>query len=166
MRDLNLWPIGNCQVSALIDREARFAWACAPAVDGDPLFCSLLDPVGGPPRGEWHISLEDQLSCTQNYLRNTPILVSRLTDANGGIADVYDFCPRFERTGRVYSPVAFIRIVRPISGTPRLRVSLNPAANWGAKDAERTNGSNHIRYLLKPQPLRLTTDAPVGRIME
>nr|MDP8995042.1 glycoside hydrolase family 15 protein [Pseudomonadota bacterium] len=25
---------------------------------------------------------------------------------------------------------------------------------------------NHIRYLLKPQPLRLTTDAPVGHILE
>ncbi|HEX8532670.1 MAG TPA: trehalase-like domain-containing protein, partial [Allosphingosinicella sp.] len=126
MSDLNLWPIGNCQVSALIDQEARFAWACAPGVDGDPLFCSLLDPKEGEARGEWRISLEKQVSCEQSYLRNTPILVSRLTDADGGVADVYDFCPRFERTGRVYRPVAFVRIVRPISGAPRIRVSLNP----------------------------------------
>jgi GH15 family glucan-1,4-alpha-glucosidase len=45
-------------------------------------------------------------------------------------------------------------------------VSLNPATNWGSKDAERTSGTNHVRYLLKPQPLRLTTDAPVGNILE
>jgi GH15 family glucan-1,4-alpha-glucosidase len=166
MSDLNLWPVGNCQVSALIDAEARLAWACAPGVDGDPLFCSLLDPKEGEERGEWRISLEKQVSCAQSYLRNTPILVSRLTDADGAVADIYDFCPRFERTGRVYRPVAFVRIVRPISGAPRIRVSLNPAADWGARDAERTSGSNHIRFLLKPQPLRLTTDAPIGRVTE
>jgi GH15 family glucan-1,4-alpha-glucosidase len=164
MNDLNLWPIGNCQVSALIDDQARFTWACAPRVDGDPLFCSLLQPTGGSPRGEWHVALEDQISCTQSYLRNTPVLVSRLTDAHGAVADVYDFCPRFERSGRVYRPVAFVRIVRPISGAPRFRMLLRPAANWGSADAEQTSGSNHVRFLLKPQPLRLTTDAPVGRI--
>ena len=85
---------------------------------------------------------------------------------HGGIADVYDFCPRFEHDGRMYRPVAFVRIVRPIAGAPRLRVSLNPATGWGAADAERTSGTNHVRYLLKPQPVRLTTDAPVGHILE
>ena len=54
MADLSLWPIGNCQVSALVDRAAGFVWACAPRVDGDPLFCSLLEPKGESalPRGE------------------------------------------------------------------------------------------------------------------
>jgi GH15 family glucan-1,4-alpha-glucosidase len=166
MSDLCLWPVGNCQVSALIDSEAGFVWACAPQVDGDPLFCSLLAGEVEAPCGEWRISLEDQVSAEQSYFRNTPILVTRLTDASGGAADIYDFCPRFERSGRMYRPVAFVRIVRPVSGAPRLRVRLNPAANWGAKEAERTSGSNHIRFLLKPQPLRLTTDAPVSHLLE
>ncbi|MFN3388506.1 MAG: glycoside hydrolase family 15 protein [Allosphingosinicella sp.] len=168
MADLNLWPIGNCQVSALIDSEAGFVWGCAPRVDGDPLFSALLSPEGESdlPRGEWRISLENQVSVEQHYLRNTPILVSRLTAADGAIADIYDFCPRFARSGRMYRPVAFVRIVRPIAGVPRLRVSLNPTVAYGAKDAERTSGSNHIRYLLKPQPMRLTTDAPVGHVLD
>ena len=168
MNDLSLWPIGNCQVSALIDREAGFVWGCAPRVDGDPLFCSLLEPKGQAqqPRGEWRIALENQVSVEQYYLRNTPILVSRLTDAGGGIAEIFDFCPRFPRSGRMYRPVAWVRIVRPVAGAPRLKVSLNPAADWGAADAERTSGTNHVRFLLKPQPLRLTTDAPVGHLLE
>jgi GH15 family glucan-1,4-alpha-glucosidase len=168
MSDLNLWPIGNCQVSALVDAAAGLVWGCAPAVDGDPLFCALLRPKGESPlpRGEWRISLENQVRVEQRYLRNTPILITRLFDADGNSADVYDFCPRFERSGRMYRPVAFVRIVRPISGAPRVRVSLNPTTNWGAKDAERTSGTNHIRYLLTPQSLRLTTDAPVGHILE
>lgn len=166
MNTLDLWPIGNCQVSALVDAEARFAWACQPRVDGDPLFCSLLEPAQAPDRGQWQVALEDQVSCEQRYLRNTPILVSRLTDAQGQVAEVYDFCPRFERSGRMYRPVVFCRIVRPISGAPRIKVTLNPAAGWGERDAERTSGTNHIRYLVDPQPLRLTTDAPVIHILD
>jgi len=168
MADLSLWPIGNCQVSALVDREAGFVWGCAPRVDGDPLFCSLLEPVGeGPiPRGEWRIAVDNQVSAEQSYLRNTPILTTRLTDSDGAVAEVFDFCPRFERSGRMYRPVAFARIVRPLQGAPRIRVTLNPATGWGGRDAERTSGTNHIRYLVKPQPLRLTTDAPVGHLIE
>jgi GH15 family glucan-1,4-alpha-glucosidase len=164
MRTLDLWPIGNCQVSALIDAAAGFVWACQPRVDGDPLFCSLLDPAGTP--GEWRIELDDQVSATQRYLKNTPVLVTRLTDANGGVADVYDFCPRLERRGRMYRPVAFIRIVRPLAGVPRIKVALHPAAGWGARPAQRTSGTNHIRFLTEPQPLRLTTDAPVIHLLE
>lgn len=168
MADLSLWPIGNCQVSALVDRDAGFVWGCAPRVDGDPLFCSLLEPKGDSPlpRGEWRIALENQVSAEQSYLRNTAILTTRLTDADGAVAEIFDFCPRFERSGRMYRPVAFARIVRPLQGAPRVRVALNPATGWGASDAERTSGTNHIRYLVKPQPLRLTTDAPVGQLIE
>ena len=168
MADLSLWPIGNCQVSALVDRDAGFVWGCAPRVDGDPLFCSLLEPKGesGLPRGEWRIAVENQVSSEQSYLRNTAILTTRLTDSDGAVAEIFDFCPRFERSGRMYRPVAFARIVRPLQGAPRIRVALNPATGWGASDAERTSGTNHIRYLVKPQPLRLTTDAPIGHLIE
>ena len=168
MSDLSLWPIGNCQVSALVDSQGSFVWGCAPRVDGDPLFCALLEPKRDEDGlcGIWAVSLENQVSAEQRYLRNTPVLVTRLADADGGVAEIFDFCPRFQRSGRTYRPVAFARIARPIAGTPRLRMVLNPAVNWGEKDAERTSGSNHIRYLLKPQPLRLTTDAPVGHMLE
>jgi hypothetical protein len=168
MADLSLWPIGNCQVSALVDREAGFVWGCAPRVDGDPLFCSLLQPKGESPlpRGEWRIGVENQVSAEQSYWRNTPILTTRLTDSDGAVAEIFDFCPRFERSGRMYRPVAFARIVRPIRGAPRIRVALNPASGWGGRDSERTSGTNHIRYLVEPQPLRLTTDAPVGHLIE
>ena len=168
MTSLDLWPIGNCQVSALVDAAAGMVWACQPRVDGDPMFCALLEPreQGPLPRGEWRISLANQVSAEQRYLKNTPVLVTRLTDGDGAMADVFDFCPRFERSGRMYRPVAFIRIVRPVAGAPRVKVALNPSVGWGSRDAERTSGTNHIRYLLDPQPLRLTTDAPVLHILD
>ncbi|HYD13687.1 MAG TPA: glycoside hydrolase family 15 protein [Allosphingosinicella sp.] len=166
MSDLNLWPIGNCQVSALVDGAAGLVWACQPRVDGDPIFCRLLEPKDAPARGEWRIALENQVSAEPRYLKNTPILVTRLTDDAGGCCDVFDFCPRFERVGRMYRPVAFLRVVRPVAGAPRIRVTLSPAAGWGSRDAERTSGTNHIRFLTEPQPLRLTTDAPILHLLE
>ncbi|HSJ79306.1 MAG TPA: glycoside hydrolase family 15 protein, partial [Erythrobacter sp.] len=74
--DLELWPIGNCQISALIDRVGAVVWSCIPRVDGDPVFCSL---VNGDNRdaGIWQFELIGQVSATQEYIRNTPILVTR-----------------------------------------------------------------------------------------
>ena len=131
MIDLDLWPIGNCQVSALVDRSGRFVWGCVPRVDGDPLFSALL---GGdqPETGYWSIELEDGVSVEQAYQRNTPILVSRHADAAGNAIEVVDFCPYFRRHGRKYHPVGFVRIVRPLAGSPRIRVRLRPACGWGA----------------------------------
>ena len=103
---------------------------------------------------------------TQSYRRNTPILVTRKKDAKGNAIEIVDFCPRSVRNNRVYRPVAFVRIVRPVAGSPRIRVRLNPAKNWGAGEVARTSGSNHIRYVLDALTMRLTTDAPIGYLEE
>lgn len=169
MTDLDLWPIGNCQVSALVDRAGRFVWGCVPRVDGDPIFSAL---VGGPDaaddaaQGLWSIDLEDCVSVEQHYQRNTPILVSRHTDAQGNAIEVVDFCPYFRRLGRNYRPVAFVRIVRPVAGSPRIRVRLRPTCGWGGSCSQRIGGSNHIRYQMDAMTMRLTTTAPVGMVHE
>ena len=162
---LELWPIGNCQVSGLIDRRGGLVWGCVPRVDGDPTFCALLN---GEARdvGVWRFELEGQVRTTQEYIRNTPNLLTRIEAEDGSAVEVLDFCPRFERTGRMYRPVAFTRIVRPVAGNPRIRVVLKPMKDYGAALAETTSGTNHIRYLTTGQALRLSTDAPIGYIME
>ncbi|RDE04887.1 glycoside hydrolase family 15 protein [Sphingomonas aracearum] len=163
MSDLDLWPIGNCQVSTLVDRAGRFVWGCVPRVDGDPLFSAL---VGGeaPDAGFWAIELDGAVLTEQHYLRNTPILVTRHTDAHGNAIEVIDFCPRFFRLGRMYRPVAFVRIVRPVAGSPRIRVKLRPTCGWGSGCDVRAGGSNHLRFPSTLMTLRLTTTAPVGLI--
>ena len=163
--DLELWPIGNCQISALIDREGAVVWSCIPRVDGDPVFCSLLN---GDNRdaGIWRFELVGQVSARQEYIRNTPILVTRLEAEDGSAVEVLDFCPRHEGKGRMYRPVAISRIVRRVAGSPRIRMVMRPMRDYGAAIAETTHGTNHIRYLIGPQALRLSTDAPVGYILE
>jgi hypothetical protein len=114
---LDLWPIGNCQVSALIDTAGRFVWGCVPRVDGDPVFSSLIGG-GARPTGFWAIDLEGCIETTQEYVRNTPILITRHRDEHGGEIEITDFCPYFRRLGRSYRPGAFAQIVRPVSGSP------------------------------------------------
>jgi GH15 family glucan-1,4-alpha-glucosidase len=163
MTNLDLWPIGNCQVSALVDRAGRFVWGCVPRVDGDPLFSALL---GGeaPDSGYWGIEIEDSVSVEQEYIRNTPILVTRHVDSHGGAIEVIDFCPRFAREGRTYRPVGYARIIRPVAGSPRVRVKLRPTCGWGGGCREQIGGSNHLRLLLDTIALRLTTTAPIAMV--
>ena len=163
--NLELWPIGNCQVSALIDDRAGLVWGCVPRVDGDPVFCALING-DRQDQGVWRFELQGQVSSSQRYERNTAILVTTLRAEDGSAVEIHDFCPRFERSGRMYRPVAIARIVKPVAGTPRLRVVLKPMKDYGAAVAETTNGTNHIRYLVGPQALRLSTDAPVGYVLD
>ncbi|MFN3511980.1 MAG: glycoside hydrolase family 15 protein [Phenylobacterium sp.] len=167
-QSLDLFPIGNCSASALIDRAGRFVWACSPRVDGDPMFCALLggrDPDEDPDvQGVWAVEVEDQVSIRQSYLRNTPILSTEIADARGATVEVIDFAPRYRQFGRVYRPLAFIRLIRPVEGAPRVRIRMRPMTNWGERPAEHTSGSNHLRYLCRDMNLRLSTDAPVSHI--
>ena len=163
--DLELWPVGNCQVSGLIDKRGGLVWGCVPRVDGDPVFCALLNGEKQD-AGVWRFEIDGQVSATQEYIRNTPILLTRLTAKDGSAVEVLDFCPRYEGKGRMYRPVAFGRIVRPVAGNPRIKVILRPMKDYGAHTVETTNGTNHIRYLVGPQAMRLSTDAPIGYIME
>ena len=45
---LDLAPIGNCAISALIDRQGRYLWACAPRVHDQKGFLKVLwqEPAG------------------------------------------------------------------------------------------------------------------------
>ncbi|MEN9924081.1 MAG: hypothetical protein RL268_207 [Pseudomonadota bacterium] len=165
MTSLNLWPIGNCQVSALIDTAGRMVWGCIPRVDGDPLFSALL---GGeePDHGYWAIELEGTVRTEQRYLRNTPVLETIQSDGAGAAIQILDFCPYYRDRGRRFRPVAFARIVRPLSGRPRIRVRLRPTCNWGHPASGSIGGTSHIRYEAEAMVMRMTTDAPVGYVQE
>jgi GH15 family glucan-1,4-alpha-glucosidase len=166
---LDLAPIGNCAVTALVDRQGRHVWSCLPRVDGEPFFAALLggtDPDAEDAFGFWSIDIENFASSSQHYRRNSAILHTILTDSDGGSIEIIDFAPRFSQHGRVYRPIAFVRLLRPLSGTPRVRVRLRPVAGWSRSAPERTSGSNHIRYIVPGQVMRLTTDAAIGNVLD
>ncbi|MDD9915059.1 MAG: DUF5911 domain-containing protein, partial [Rhodospirillaceae bacterium] len=163
---LELAVIGNSTISALLDQEARIVWGCFPRFDADPTFCALLDEDGAGGSGFYEVSLFGLARTEQRYRRNSAIVITTLHDDDGNAVEITDFAPRFKQFGRVFRPTMLVRHVRPVAGTPRIRIRLRPAFEHGAGRPERTRGSNHIRYVMPDLTLRLTTDAPVSYIDE
>jgi GH15 family glucan-1,4-alpha-glucosidase len=160
---LNVGMIGNCAFSALIDVRGRIVWSCLPRFDGDPVFNALLQP--GEEGSAWAIEIENFASSRQWYEPNTAVLRTQLVDTAGQCIEITDLAPRFHSRSRYFRPLTIVRRVRPIKGTPRVRVSLNPRFHWGAMAPTITRGSNHIRYVGADFALRLSTDAAVSHIL-
>ena len=165
MATLDLGIIGNGSIAALVDAGARIVWGCMPAFDGDPAFCALLSPTLGP-GGDYSIELQDCVASEQHYIPNTAVLRTVLRDGNGGAVEITDFAPRWRRHERFFRPVMLMRRLRPLSGSPRIRVLVRPLADYGARIPDITWGSNHVRYLLSGITLRLTSDVPVRMIRD
>ncbi len=161
---LDLGLVGNGSFAALIDARARVVWGCVPAFDGDPVFCGLLSPQAEG--GDYTVEVEDFARSEQHYLTNTAILRTVLFDARGGAVEIVDFAPRWHQYDRFYRPVALVRRIRPLAGTPRIRIVLRPLHGYGAHATETTWGSNHIRYLLPGHTLRFTSDVPVRMVRD
>ncbi|MBI2317761.1 MAG: glycoside hydrolase family 15 protein [Betaproteobacteria bacterium] len=167
MRSLDLALIGNGTLGALIDPKGEIVWACFPRFDGDPAFCSLLRAeTGAADFGYFSAHLIDCARAEQEYSANTPILLTRLFDRSGGCVEITDFAPRFRQFGRMFCPMALVRQIKRVSGSPRICVHLRPARDYGRQPAATTFGSNHVRYVGTDLVLRMTTDASITAILE
>ncbi len=167
MNTLQLGVIGNSSVGALVDAAGEIVWACLPRPDGDAVFCSLLrERRGEDDFGYASVELSWLARTEQEYLPNTPILATRLFDDRGGAVEIVDFAPRFRQFGRLFCPAQFVRIVRPLAGSPRIRVRVRPADDYGRQRPEVTSGSNHVRFVGSTHVMRLTTDCSITAILE
>ena len=164
---LDLGLIGNGRIGALIDGSAEIVWNCLPRFDGDPVFCSLLkEHEPGEGYGYCAVELIDRAAAEQAYLTNSAVLVTRMTDTQGDVVEVTDFCPRFQQYGRMFTPMMLIRQIRRVEGTPRIRLRVRPAYDHGRHRCSVTCGSHHIRYVSPDWTLRLTTDTSLTAILE
>jgi len=160
---LDLGIIGNLSISALVDRQGSIVWCCLPRVDGDPVFHRLLAPEGD--RGHFTIAVENQVAAEQRYEPNTAILRTELTDRDGQRLEVLDFAPRFIARGRTFRPMMLVRRLRPLVGTPSVRVMMRPTFSWGSEPPRLTHGSNHIRYVDAEKTMRMTTNVPIDYVL-
>ncbi len=154
--DLGL--IGNCQLAALSRRDGSIVWACMPRFDSEPVFGALLDEGTG---GRFTICPATPTEGTQRYLPNTNVLETRFVTVDGAFR-VLDFAPRFVQYERSFRPTKLLRIVEPLSGTPRIRVLCDPILGWSKQKPRRELGSHHISYKGYESEVRLTTDAPLS----
>ncbi len=163
--DLELGLIGNCSIGALVDADATIVWACLPRFDSEPLFDALLHDHY-PEQGLFAIELQDLERSEQRYLPNTAVLETRLYDSHGGCVEITDFCPRYRHFGRMFHPQTIVRRLRPLHGTPRIRVRLQPVRGWSRDLPRTTSGSNHVRYVGHEQVVRLTTNLSLTAVRE
>ncbi|MDR1489568.1 MAG: DUF5911 domain-containing protein [Desulfovibrio sp.] len=133
MPDLDYGVIGNCRTAALVSKSGDIRWLCLPDFDSAAVFASILDAEKG---GHFGFSLSGKHSCSQSYIAQTNILRTLLFSENG-VAEVLDFMPRYRVSDSDYHmPPEVYRLLRPLSGKPRLGVVYAPALNY-AKEAVR-----------------------------
>jgi GH15 family glucan-1,4-alpha-glucosidase len=156
LEDLAL--IGNCQISALVQRTGAIVWCCMPRFDSEPVFGALLDEDAG---GHFTIGPADGRPGVQRYLENTNVLETTFDSADGSFR-VLDFAPRFSQYDRMFRPTQLMRIVEPLRGTPRVCVRCEPRLGWSRNVPVALHGSNHIDYDGFGSKLRLTTDVPLA----
>lgn len=163
---LDLGVVGNSVLSALIDRSGRVVWCCFPRLDGDPVFCSLVNGGAAADSGFVDTEIEERTSVDQRYLPNTAILATTIADARGQTVRIVDFAPRFWQYGRIFRPHMLVRVIEPLSGACRVRIRIRPLFDYGATNPAVTLGSNHLRYLAANGAMRVTTDAPISYVRE
>jgi GH15 family glucan-1,4-alpha-glucosidase len=159
---LDLAIIGNGRTAALLEPSSRITWWCFPRFDSDPIFSRLMS--GDEDKGFSDVVLENLVDVKSEYVRNTAIVETILTDSKGGAIRITDFAPRFQNLDRTYRPPQLIRIIEPIAGLPRITIRFRPTYNYGIPVTHQALGSNHIRYWGGEMQLRLTTDAPLSYI--
>jgi GH15 family glucan-1,4-alpha-glucosidase len=160
---LDLAVVGNGTVGALIDPRGCIRWMCWPVLDGDPVFCALLDG-NDPPGGFMDVVLAGHSGGTQRYRRNTAVVETELGAVDGARLRIIDHVPRFPRFGRSFRPPMLVRRLEPLAGRPRISIRVRPRFAWGAEAPAPRVGSNHLRWHGAQDAVRLTTDAPVGFI--
>ncbi len=159
---LDLAIIGNGRTAALVDPLSRIVWWCFPRFDGDPIFSRLL--AGDEEKGFCEVVLHGMVEHSSQYVRNTAIVSTVLTDDKGASVRITDFAPRFFEYHRIYRPPQIMRIIEPVTGLPRITIRMRPTSSYGVPMTERSIGSNHVTFRGTDVVVRLTTDAALSYI--
>jgi GH15 family glucan-1,4-alpha-glucosidase len=150
--------IGNGRVLALIAPTSAVDWLCLPQWDSPSVFGSLLDSERG---GTWRIDGPDgPLRGAMQYERNTNVLRTTFTDGDAAW-EVIDFAPRIPDGLSVVAPYELVRLVRPLRGTPRVRIHFDPRPDYGRAPVELQPTASGLELVGGPLRLHLATNAPV-----
>lgn len=112
--------IGNGRLLALVAPDSSLDWLCLPRFDSPSIFARLLDEARG---GFWRIEPATPFTSSQNYIRNTNVLVTRI-DTGEAEFQVVDFAPWLNLGYQMEAPLQVVRLLIPVRGTPRFRVAV------------------------------------------
>ncbi|MBI3558720.1 MAG: glycoside hydrolase family 15 protein, partial [Deltaproteobacteria bacterium] len=161
MTQLDFALVGNCQISALLDKSANYVWCCMPRLDSPAIFARLL---GDENSGYWGCQPEEEFTTTQRYLDNTNVVRTRFELRNGDKFEIIDFAPRFFFKDYFFRPPQLVRIIRPLAGSPRLIMRARPVFNFGNQKPRLVPTGAGLMFEGDNQSLFLTTDIPENYI--
>lgn len=154
--------IGNGRVLALIGPDTSIDWLCLPRFDSPSVFARLLDRERG---GTWSFKPVEDWRATAGYVRNTNVLRTEI-EATDGKFEVFDFAPRLVQGLKVDAPIEICRILRPLSGTPRIRVHFDPRPDYGRARVETVASGQGLEVVGGPTRLYLSTNVPVPYVQD
>ena len=126
-KGLNYGIIGNCKSSALINEDSSIDWCCLPQFDSSAIFCKIIDNHIG---GSFKIEADESYIITQQYINNTAIVRTNFKNEKNEF-EVLDFMTRYKLDDQnFYSPPEIQRLIKPITGLPKIKVLYNPTLEY------------------------------------
>ena len=114
--------IGDCETAALVSRGGAIDWLCWPDFSSPACFTALL---GSRENGHWTLAPREKLvTSTRRYQPHTLILETTMKTRRG-IVVITDFMPIRGQNSDL------VRIVRGISGTVDMEMTLCPRFEYG-----------------------------------
>ena len=163
MQRLDHGVIGNGRVIALIAPDSGVEWLCLPRFDSPSVFGAIVDQDRG---GVFRFRCGDRvLTGKQQYLTNTNVLRTVFEDGDASW-EVIDFAPRIALASHHFdTPAELVRIVRPITGTPRITVEFAPRPDYGRATPAMVSTPHGIEVLGGAVPLSLFANVPGEQIV-
>lgn len=154
--------IGNGRVLALVGPDTHIDWLCLPRFDSPSVFARLLDQERG---GTWAFKPVDDWKATPSYVRNTNVMRTEIETANGRF-EIIDFAPRLMHGLKIDAPIEVCRLLRPLSGKPRVRVHFDPRPDYARANIEIVASGQGLEVVGGPTRLYLWTNAPPPYLQE
>ena len=165
-KGLNYGIIGNCKSSALINEDSSIDWCCLPQFDSSAIFCKIIDNHIG---GSFKIEADESYIITQQYINNTAIVRTNFKNEKNEF-EVLDFMTRYKLDDQnFYSPPEIQRLIKPITGLPKIKVLYNPTleyANGKTKTYEKEDFIVSVFDEASYETLFLYTDIEKKKILE
>nr|HEX4315299.1 glycoside hydrolase family 15 protein [Kofleriaceae bacterium] len=158
MQRLDHGVIGNGRALALVAPDSAIEWLCLPRFDSPSFFGALLDQERG---GTFRVLSQSGPVCgIARYVTNTNVLRTEFTDGDAKW-EVIDFLPRVGKgAGRYDCPLEVCRIVRPLAGTPRLRIEFEPRPDYARTAGKLLVTQYGVDVLDAGAPIHLFTNLP------
>lgn len=154
--------IGNGRVLALVGPDTNIDWLCLPRFDSPSVFGRLLDQERG---GTWAFKPARDWHATTSYIRNTNVLRTEV-ETGDGVFELFDFAPRLMQGLRVDAPIEICRLIKPLSGTPRICIQFDPRPDYGRANIEMVASGQGIEVVGGPSRLYLSTNVPAPYIID